>query len=279
MKKVKLFVIATICISTISFAQSNNSIHLKKGQKYAVENKISTKNSTEAQGQTMETNIEATTTFNIEVNDIVSNNYNLINTVDGVKMAMTMMGQEMNFDSDKKEDLDGPIGSSMKDFIKKPTNVVLDRAGNIVKQHKDIAGEGANTMANQFTNFDASGYGAQMAFEPLPQSLKVGTTWTSKTDNGSIVKTTNYAVKEINGDVATLTLTGTMTTDVKMEQMGMQMTTKTSGKFSGEETVNIKTGVIQTNSTTMDASGNIEVMGQELPTSSKVTTITTVRAM
>ncbi|MEO5649953.1 MAG: hypothetical protein ABIR03_08525, partial [Ginsengibacter sp.] len=104
MKKVKLFVIATICISTISFAQSNNSIHLKKGQKYAVENKISTKNSTEAQGQTMETNIEATTTFNIEVNDIVSNNYNLINTVDGVKMAMTMMGQEMNFDSDKKED-------------------------------------------------------------------------------------------------------------------------------------------------------------------------------
>jgi hypothetical protein len=278
MKKITLFVMAASSLSTATFAQSENSLHLKKGQKYVVENIISTKSSTEAQGQTMETNIDATTTYNIEVNDIVSDNYNLINTVNNVKMKMSMMGQEMNFDSDKKEDLDGPIGESMKDYIKKPTPVVLNKSGNVLTQKTDTSSD-VLSPTSQLANFEATGFGAQMAFEPLPKNLKAGAKWTNKTGENGISKTTNYTVKEINGDLATITLDGTMSSDLKMEQAGMQMSSKTSGKFTGEEVVNIKTGVVHTNTTTVDASGNIEVMGQELPTSSKVTTTTTVKAM
>lgn len=278
MKKITLFVMAASSFATATFAQSENSLHLKKGQKYVVENIISTKSSTEAQGQTMESNMDATTTYNIEVNDIGSDNYNLTNTVNNVKMRMSMMGQEMNFDSDKKEDLDGPMGAPIKDYINKPTNVVLDKSGKVITQKKDTPND-ALSPASQFANFEATGYGAQMAFEPLPKNLKPGATWTSKTDENGISKTTNYTVKEINGDLVTITLDGTMATDVKMEQAGMQMNAKTSGKFTGEEVVNIKTGVVQTNSTIVDASGNIEVMGQEMPTSSKVTTTITVKAL
>jgi hypothetical protein len=278
MKKITLLAIAASCLATATFAQSGNSLHLKKGQKYIVESIVSTKSSTEAQGQTMESNIDATTTYNIEVNDIVSDNYNLTNTVNNVKMKMSMMGQEMNFDSDKQEDLDGPMGAPIKDYIKKPNNVVLDKSGKVIAQKKDTSND-ALSPTSRFANFEATGFGAQMAFEPLPKNLKAGTIWTSKTDEGGISKTTNYTVKEIKGDLATITLNGTMTTDVKMEQQGMQMAAKTSGKFSGEEVVNIKTGVIQTNTTTADASGNVEVMGQEIPTSYKVTTTTTVKAL
>ena len=278
MKKITLFVMAASCLATATFAQSENSLHLQKGQKYLVENIISTQSSTEAQGQTMETNIDATTTYNIEVNDIVSDNYNLINTVNNVKMKMSMMGQEMNFDSDKKEDLDGPMGAPMKDYIKKPTPVVLDKSGKVITQKTDTSSD-VLSPTSQLANFEATGFGAQMAFEPLPKNLKAGAKWTNKTDENGISKTTNYTVKEINGDLATITLDGTMSTDMKMEQSGMQMNAKTSGKFTGEEVVNIKTGVVQTNTTVVDASGNIEVMGQELPTSSKVTTTTTVKAL
>ena len=278
MKKITLFVIAASCLATATFAQSENSLHLKKGQKYVVENIISTKSSTEAQGQTMETNIDATATCHIEVNDIASNNYNLTNTVENVKMKMNLMGQEMNFDSDKKEDLDGPMGAPMREYIKKPTNVVVDKSGKVITQKKDTAND-VLSPASQFANFEATGFGAQMAFEPLPKNLKAGTTWTSKTDEGGVAKTTNYTVKEIKGDLATLTLSGTLTGDMKMEQEGMQMSSKTSGKFTGEEVVNFKTGVVQTNTTVVDASVNVEVMGRELPTSSRVTTTTTVKAL
>ncbi len=280
MKKITLFASAAFFVSTGLFAQNNSSLNLKKGQKYVVENKISTKSSTEMQGQTMEANVDATTNYSIEVKDIVADNYNLSNTVTAVKMNMTQMGQQMNFDSEKKEDLDGPIGSALKGYIKQPKDVVIDKSGKIIPQKNDKKTDSTNMIAKQLGNFEATGYGTDMAFESLPQNLKVGSTWTSKKDkSGGISWTTNYTVKAINGNLATLSMAGDMTSDTKMEQQGMEITTKTTGKFSGEEKVDITTGVIQSNTTTVDASGTIGVMGQELPTSSKVTSATTVKLM
>lgn len=281
MKKITLFAIAAFHISTAAFAQTNSSLNLKKGQKYLVENKISTTSSTEMQGQTMEAMADVASTYNIEVKDMVDNNYNLTNTVTAVKMTMSQMGQEMKFDSEKKEDLDGPIGSALKEFIKQPKEVVIDKSGKVItkKSEEKTEADDINMIAKQLGDFEATGYGAVMAFESLPQDLKVGATWTSKTDEAGISKTTDYTVKAINGDLATLSLSGTISTDMKIEQQSMEITTKTTGKFSGEEIVDIKTGVIQSNTTTADASGIIGVMGQELPTSSKVTTTTIVKVM
>ena len=279
MKKITLFIATSICISTGLFAQNNSSLNLKKGQKYSVENKVSTKSSTEMQGQTMEANIDAVTSYSIEVKDHVNNNYNLTNTVTGVKINMTQMGQEMNFDSEKKEDLEGPIGSVLKDYIKQPKDVVIDRSGKVIASKKDEKSDTTNVMAKQLGDFEATGYGADMAFESLPKNIKVGSIWSNKTDNGGVSKTTNYSVKSISGNLATLTIDGTMTTDTKMENQGMEITTKTTGKFTGEEVVDITTGVIQSNTSNVDATGTIGVMGQQLPTSSKVTSTTTVKIM
>jgi len=283
MKKIALLVVVAMGISTATFAQKNKSINLKKGQKYLLENKISTKSSTEMQGQAMESAADVNSTYNIEVKDIVSNNYSLSNTVTTVKMNMTQMGQEMNFDSEKKEDLDGPIGSSLKDYINHPKNIVIDKSGNVIPEKNngktDSVTDAANMITKQLGNFDATGYGAEMAFEALPEKIKAGNTWTSKVDNEGISKTTNYSVTAINGNIATVATSGTIASDTKMDMQGMEITTKTTGKFSGEEKVDIKTGVIQSNTTTTDASGIVGVMGQELPTSSTITSTTTVKAL
>ena len=279
MKKIILFVTAAIFISTGIFAQNISSLNLKKGQKYLVENKVSTKSSTEMQGQTMEANADVTSTYSIEVKDMVDNNYNLTNTVTTVKINMSQMGQEMNFDSEKKEDTDGPIGAALKDYIKQPKVVVVDKSGKVIPQKKDEKPNETNVIAKQLGNFEATGYGADMTFESLPQNAKVGSTWATKKDNDGISKSTNYLIKEINGNIATVTFTGDIAADTKMENQGMEITTKTTGKFSGEEKVDIITGVIQSNTSTADASGTIGVMGQDLPTSSKVTSSTTVKVM
>jgi Family of unknown function (DUF6263) len=281
MKKITVFISAAILTSASLFAQ-NNSVNLKKGNKYSVESKVTTHSSTEMQGQTMEANIDASTSYNIEVNNVEGNNYNLTNTVSGVKMNMSQMGQQMSFDSDKPEDLDGPIGSALKPVIKKPMNVVIDKSGKIVQQKKeadDSSNDASALISRQLGDFEATGYGAEMAFESLPKNLKAGTTWSNKTDNNGISKTTNYTVKSIAGNLATIALDGTIASDTKMEMQGMEITTKTTGKFTGEEIVDINTGVIQSNSQNIYASGTVGVMGQQLPTTSKVTSVTTVKSI
>jgi hypothetical protein len=279
MKKISLFATAAICFSSVAFAQNNNSLKLKKGQKYVVENKITTASSTEMQGQSMEVNVDVTSTYSIEVKDVVDNNYNLTNTVTGIKMNMTQMGQEMSYDSDKKEDSTNPIGSTLKDFINQPKNIVIDKSGKIIPQKTEEKTDEVNIMSKQLGNLEATGYGANMAFESLPKDVKVGSAWSNKTDEDGIVKMTNYKVTAINGNIATISLDGTISSDTKMENQGMEITTKTTGKFTGEEKVDISTGVVQSNTSTIDASGIVGVMGQELPTSSKVTSTTTVKPL
>jgi hypothetical protein len=280
MKKISVLVVAAMCSAMALFAQSNASLNLKKGQKYVVENKVTTKSSTEMQGQQMEANIDATTLYNIEVKDAVANNYNLTNTITNLKMNMSQMGQEMTFDSEKKDDLNGPIGTAMKDFINQPKAVVIDKSGKVIGEKKDEKkDEPTSMMAKQLGNFEATGFGADMAFEALPQNAKVGSAWTNKTDVDGISKTTNYTVKSINGKLATIGLEGTLATDTKMEMQGMEITTKTTGTFTGEEIVDMTTGVVQSNNLTTDAKGIVGVMGQELPTSSKVVSATTVKIM
>ncbi len=276
MKKIILLFAASVSFSTIINAQTDGSLKLEKGQKYLVENKMETTSSTQMQGQTMDTKANIISTYNIEVKDKTGDNYNLTNTISRIAMNMSMMGNEMNFDSDKKEDMSGQMGEGLKNFINHPQDVVINNSGKIISQPTDDSSE--SQIAKQL-NFAATGYGAQMTFLALPKNVKPGTTWMDKSDENGIVRTTNYTVKEVNGNIATVSFNGTMTTDTKMEQQGMEISTKTSGKFSGEEKVDIKSGVIQSGNTSGDASGTVSAMGQDFPTSSKVTSTTTVKVL
>ena len=275
MKKFTLFLATALCIAT-TYAQ--NSLNLQKGKKYLVENKVTTSSNTEMQGQSMESNIDITTLYNIEVNDVSATNINLNNTITKILMSMNMMGQSINFDSDKKDDLDGPIGSQFKDYIKKPLTVKMDKSGEIIVDKKEDAKADMNPMMVQaFGDMEAQGYGAKLALQPLPGNLKVGSKWTTNAKSSNSNTTTNFTVKSIAGDLATLDLDGIVNVELKMEQQGMEITTKSKGKLTGSEIVNIKTGVIQSNTTQISSDGTLEVMGQEIPTSSKVTSITTIK--
>lgn len=266
-------------------AETKPSVNLSKGQKFVVENKITTTSTSEMQGQSMETNASVTSVYNIEVNDIKDENYNMTNKLAAIKLNITTMGQTVNFDSDKKEDMNGEMRNSLKDFINHPNAVVMDKSGNVIiaaktdSTKKDEAASPTQMMLKQMGDPEQQGYGAKLAFIPVSKTLKTGASWKDSTSADGVIKVTNYLVKEINGNNATLSVSGTETRDTKMEMQGMEINTKTNGKFSGEETVDITTGVILQNNSTMDASGNISVMGQDIPTKVKATSVTTVKPM
>ena len=265
--------------------ESKPAVNLIKGQKYVVESKVTTSSASEMQGQSMETSADVTSVYNIEVNDIKDNNYNMTNKLGAIKMNMTTMGQNINFDSDKKEDMDGQMGSSLKDYINHPNTVVMDKSGNIIladktdSAKKEEAQSPTQMIIKQMGDPEQMGYGAKLAFVPISKKVKAGDSWQDSTSEDGVTKVTNYVVKDVTGNTATLSISGTENRDTKMEMQGMEINTKTNGKLSGEETVDINTGVILQNNSTIDASGNISVMGQEIPTKVKATTVTTVKPM
>lgn len=107
MKKISLFIAASFVFMAAAFAQNDGTLNLPKGQKYTVENKVTTKSTSEMSGQSMESTADITSVYAIEVKDLKDNNYNMTNSMSSIKMNMSSMGQNITFDSDKKEDMDG----------------------------------------------------------------------------------------------------------------------------------------------------------------------------
>ncbi len=304
MKKNVLFVIIILAITTscshkiTSTSGSTNSakeeetvgtINLAAGQKYIVENKLTTSSNIEMQGQAMESKADINSTYKISVDDIKDGKYNMTNSMSSIKMSMSNMGQNMSFDSEKKEDIDGEMGSVVKSYINQANPVIMNKSGDIIAaEEKDSsASDSANTpekmqaemIMKQMGDPADQGYGAKMAFISVPKNAKAGTSWKDSTSKDGITRVTNYTVKEINGNMATISTSGTEKRDTKMEIQGMEINTNTNGTFTGEETVDITTGVISQNNTAAEASGTIQVMGQEIPTKIKATSVITVKPL
>jgi hypothetical protein len=285
MKKIAFLIAAIVMVAAGTFAQNNATVNLSSGQKYVVENKVLTKSTSEMAGQSMETTADVTSVYAIEVKDFKDSNYNMTNSISSIKMNMSTMGQNMNFDSDKKEDMDGEMGKTFKNYINQPKPVVMDKSGNVIVSKSTDTSKTSDATSQtemilkQMGDPEEQGYGAKMAFQPISKDAKEGTSWTDSTSSDGVTRITNYSIKEIKGTTATVSISGTEKRDTKMEMQGMEINTKTTGKFTGEESVDIKTGVVLQNNTSADASGTISIMGQEIPTSIKATSVITVKPM
>lgn len=273
MKKIKILFASSICFSTTSLiAQSGNKLKLPENKKYQVVNALETTSSTDVQGQSMESNANITSTYTIEVKSKAADNYDLSSTLSHIVMSMNMMGQDIKFDSENQDDMNGPFGSALKDYINQPKDLKMDNSGKVSTDSEDTA---FSEIAKRL-HLEQNAFGTQLAFLPLPDGIKTGDSWTENSSNDGISKTTNYTIKDISGDVATVSFTTVDSVKSSMEQNGMEISVTTTGKSAGEEKVNIKTGVIQSSSYKGDASGTVSAMGQDFPMSTKITSNTTV---
>lgn len=273
MKKLQIILAASIFFSTTSLmAQTKTKLKLSENKKYQVVNTLETNSSTDVQGQSMESTVNVTSAYTIEVKGKSGENYNLSSTLSKINMNMSMMGQDIKFDSENKDDMNGQMGAALKDYINQPKDIKMDQSGKVSYDSKDTS---LGNLARQL-HLTQNGFGTQLAFLPFPANAKVGTSWTENINNDGVSKITNYTIKDISGNLATVSFTSNDSITMKMEQNGMEISTKTSGKATGEEKVNMKTGVIQSSTSKGDASGTVNAMGQEFPMSTKITSNTTV---
>lgn len=276
--------IVAVGSTTHTQAQSSGKLVLANKAKYAMTNTIKSTTNMEMMGQSMDIVADMTMLFSLDVTDVQPNKNTVGSALTGMKMNTTAMGQNMTFDSDKKEDLDGDIGKAISSEFNRVTTVELNDAAEVLSVKKEAAKEGTeadqgmNMIKNMGSVADDGSNGASMAFLVIPANVKVGGNWADSSVKDELKLYRNYNLTDVKGTEATVTLTGKQITHRKTEQNGMEFEVNMESKMNGTITVDISTGVVKQKVLNLDGSGSTEVMGQSMPMTTKVTITTTVVA-
>ena len=279
-----VFLVATMLSTTVSQAQNNGTkLILVKGQKLQIDNTVKSLTNMDLMGQSMEMSSDATMTHQVEVKDKKENNYTVASTITKITSSGNAMGQAYTFDSDKKEDLESEIGKVMKGQLNVTHEADFNTAGTVVSEKKAVSAEASNAnpmmdmMKNLTGGSNDDGGGAGEIFQVLPMGKKQGDSWTDSTISEGLKTYKTYTLKEIKGNDAILTLSGTQSTNKKIEQQGMEVNVTMESKLSGESTVDLSTGIVKQKSMVVDGAGNADAMGQAIPITTKITSNTIVK--
>jgi hypothetical protein len=286
LKKSSLLFLAISCsITLVTKAQTNNGkLVLSKGQKMQIDNTVKSVTNMELMGQSMEMTSDAAMVNEVEVKDKANEAYTVTNTLTKLATSGSAMGQDYSFNSEKKEDLESEMGKVLKSQINVTKEMEFNTTGKLGTVKKAVDAESTakgNPMVDMMKNMSGGGNdesgGTSDIFMVLPTGKKMGDTWSDSTIADGIKIYRNYLLKDLKGNEATLTLTGTQSTNKKMEQQGMEVVVTLESKLNGELVVDTATGVVKQKSFVMDGTGSADAMGQAIPITTKITSTTAVK--
>ena len=267
-------VFGLICMLTVSAQKSKYKVNLNNQQKIVV--KTSSNSDVDmGMGMTMKnfTNSES----HILVISADDKTYTVTNALKGLKLSMDMMGQSTTYDSDKKEDSASEIGRSVKLNI--PDTFLLDKLnGTVTALKADTAKstDDSNPMENMLESMGSrSDMAVEETFFVIPDGKKQGDNWTDSSSTKDSKTTWEFSLELIEKNIASIKYSKKVNSSIQAEVQGMQMTSTTDITTTGTMQVDIKNGLVVKRDAVSDLTGTVEVMGQSLPISGKVTTNTT----
>lgn len=286
-KFIQIVIGAMVCSSAV-FAQpaattSGNTtggfrkISLQPGTRFKVEHAMNSSSSMEMMGQAMDIKADMSLYSSVQVAAKNADAYKLVTTITRMVTSADMMGQSMNYDSDKPGDNDSDLGKMLKDKINQPAEADLREDGRITMAKKDSAASGGlNPLTSMMGGAEDETNGLGDVFLLIPVDAKSGDSWSDSLISSGAKTYRTYTVKSLNGEDAVITISGTQVINRTVENQGMEVTVDLNNKLSGEATVHTATGLIRQRNLTVEGSGNTGVMGQSIPMTTKVTTQSTV---
>ena len=256
-------------IATVAIAAHAQKISVTKGQK--LETLTTTKMAMEMMGQNI--NNESGATTDIEVKDVNAEGFLFSSIIKRMTTKVSGMGQDISFDSDKKEDMDGQIGQAVKDQINVQQEIQVDQKGKVISTtaSSDKKTGGMADMMS-ITGDVTKGQPYPILIQLPAKTVKPGDTWVDSSGTTATIKTvTTYTLKQINADGALVSFTGTLAKNGTIEQNGMEIQMDMSGTTKGEAVYEAGTGLLKTSSTVSDIKGTLGIMGQNAPLSATVT--------
>lgn len=286
LKTLQNLLLVLVCMTSFSVhAQKNNGkLELTKGQKLQVDNTLKSVATMDMMGQPMELNSDAVMVNQVEVTDKKDSSYTIASTLTKMTTNGNVMGQSYSFDSDKKQDRDSSeLGKMLKGQLNVPREIELNSKGQMVSQQKtDAPAEaGGNPMMGMMKSMTGSGtdFAATEVFQAIPSGAKQGDTWSDSIIADGVKTYRTYTIKEINNNIAAVTLAGNQTTNKTMEQMGSEINLTIEAKLTGESKVDMKTGMVQQKTFVVDGSGSAGTMGQSIPLTMKLTSTIIVKSL
>lgn len=227
-------------------------------------------------GMGMQLTNNSTSENALEVKNNTDKDYTITCTLTKIKVDFNMAGQASSYDSEKNPTPTSDMDKAVAERLNKPVDVILDNAsGKATLKNKKEVTEAAdeNPMGGLLSAFVESSEEAIVsgAFEMIPAGKKTGDTWTDTTKEKDMTTIRNYTLKSISGSEATIQLDAVTTASNKLDFQGMEFEFKSTTKSSGEIITDVNSGQIKSKNTKADITGSIQVMGQDMPVTSKVT--------
>jgi Family of unknown function (DUF6263) len=260
MKKITLL---SLCFAT--FFANAQSVKLENGKTIKITTNVVSTAESPMGGESTNT---VTTTNTIKVNAMDDKAYKATNTLTRMVMEGEMMGQPMNFDSDKKEDMDGQIGQMLGASVNKPSEISIDKANGKVTATEE-------KQAGMMGAMGGESNAAEAAFFVIPADKKVGDKWTVSSDNEGIKSVKNYELQSLKDNIATVLVLSTNKGNTTKEANGMSLEMTIDAKATGKMMVDTSTGLVKQITMDDETTGSMEAMGQSMPMNKKSKTTVT----
>ena len=276
----QLMIAALVSASFYTNAQTfKPAVNLIAGKKYIITNVTNGSMAQEMGGQSMEIPMDVTTTSMLEVKTKEKNTCQLSSTTKHIVMHMSMMGQDMNYDSDKKEDRDGQIGQMLGNDIGVPVVFSVNNYGKLIegsivkKGSPERDAPGGNMMMSMLNVNSGTETSPAVDIFINDSEMKPGDSFTdsSSSADGKNKNSTTYTLAEIKDGLVKFTITGTAKVNSEMEMQGMQTLTVSESKITGEMFISTATGLLAKKVQNMTVTGTIEVLGMNIPISGTTT--------
>lgn len=271
----KFFLAASVLFSVHLLAQSYTpSVQLTAGKKYSVISSNKGSISQEVMGQTMEIPMDVVTYSTLEVKAVTPEGTLLSSTTSKITLSVNMMGQEINYDSDKKEDREGQIGEAMKGQLNQTVTCKVDGTGKIIagSMVKPAVPSGEVTSNPMLTMLGLSendlGISPAVNLFNTAAEIKPGASFTDtngSSADGKLKTSLTYTLAEIKDGIARFTIIGTNTLVKEMEMQGTTANVNTLSKFTGEMMVEVATGLLVKKILHSAITGTTEVAGMTIP--------------
>ena len=268
MKKI-IFLAFSIGILSVNAQQ----IKLEPGKKIT---SVSTADMDMDMGMGGQMKIKSSSMNVLSITDSDDKNYKGTNTITRMTMSQEGMGQSTEYDSDKKGDRDSEIGKTVGKELDKPIQILIDRTtGKATESNPEKTTEpeaDTNPMAGMMGGMGEKTAAAMVssAFFIIPQGKKAGDKWSDSTTEAGIKGVRNYELQSISKEEATILLKIVSKGVISKEIQGMQMEMNMNTTAQSIIRTNVTTGLVKKNSTTGTVEGTLDMMGQSMPISMKM---------
>jgi hypothetical protein len=250
-------------------------LNLQAGQTYDVTDTQESNIDQQVMGQQMNmaTNVVAQRVFSVQ--SAGAEGFRVKQTNTGMKMTAKGMGQTTTFDSDKPDDMDGPVGTQLKSVIGATMEAMIAPDGTISILKGIEIPEGFNFGAG----IDNSAALAVYFVRPPAKPIQPGDTWTETLEQEGIHTQVAYTYRKSENGQALLDYEMTVKITRTMTSNGVEIEADMLTEGKGDLVLELSTGLVLERRYEGALSGVSKAMGMEIPQkgAQKTATILTKR--